>query len=74
MDIEGASIIEDFEFIEIMDKRNLYPSLLGFDWTFYMDAIINLKRSMVFENNGTKFVVPLDPSEGSRYIELIYEE
>lgn len=30
-----------------------------------MGVIINLKkRSMVFENNGTRAIVPLDPSEG----------
>lgn len=29
---------------------------------------------MVFEKNGTKFIVPLDPSEGARYTEPVREE
>jgi len=58
----------DFEVIEIVDDNNMYLVLLKIDWYFDMDAIINLKRrSIVFENNGTKVVVPLDPSEGARY-------
>ena len=37
-----------------------------------MGGIINLKkRSMVFENNGTRVVVPLDPAEGKCYTEPI---
>ena len=40
-----------------------------------MDAIINLKhKSMVFESNGTRVVVPLDCAKGARYIKLVYDE
>ena len=40
-----------------------------------MGGIINLKkRSMVFENNGTREIVPLDPREGERYSELVWGE
>jgi len=37
VDIEGASIVADFEVIEIVDDSNLYPALLGLDWAFDMD-------------------------------------
>ena len=40
-----------------------------------MGGIINLKkRSMVFENNGTRVIVPLDPAKGERYIEPVRNE
>ena len=32
------------------------------------------KRSMVFENNGTRVIVPLDPVEGERYTESVRNE
>lgn len=54
-------MVAEFEFIEIVDDTNLYPTLLGLDWALDMDVIINLKRrSMIFQKNGTKVVVPLD--------------
>ena len=49
--------------------------LLGLDWAIDMGGIINLKkRSMVFENEGTQVIVPLDPAEGERYTEPVLEE
>lgn len=57
-----------------MDNSNPYPMLLGLDWAFDMDAIINLKRSMVFEKNSTRVIVPLDPSKGAWYTEPVCEE
>ena len=32
------------------------------------------KRSMVFENNDTRVIVPLDPVEGERYTEPMCDE
>lgn len=58
-----------------MDENNLYPTLLRIDWAFDMDTIINIKRrSMVFEKNDTRVVVPLDPSKGAQYTKPIDEE
>ena len=49
--------------------------LLGLDWAIDMGGVINLKkRSMVFENNGTCVIVPLDPAEGVRYTEPVHDE
>ena len=40
------------------------------DWSFDNQAIINLKmRNMTFESGEYKFIVPLDPSEGERFVE-----
>ena len=40
-----------------------------------MGGVINIKKHiMVFENKGTRIIVPLDPAEGARYTELAYEK
>ena len=44
VDIEGASALEDFEVIEIVDDNNPYPELLGIDWAIDMNGVINLKK------------------------------
>ena len=44
VDIEGASALADFEVIEIVDENNPYLAILGIDWAFDMDAVINLKK------------------------------
>lgn len=44
VDIEGASALANFEVIEILDDSNSYPMLLGIDWSFDMDAVINIKK------------------------------
>lgn len=70
--IEGASMLVDFEVIEIVDDRNPYSTLLGIDWTTDMNKVINLKkRKMIFEKKSLRVVVPLDPTEGSRYTESV---
>ena len=49
--------------------------LLGLDWAIDMGGIINLKKgSMVFENNDTRIIVPLDPTEGERYTKPVRDE
>ena len=44
IDIDGVEVLIDFEFIEIVDDSNPYLVLLGFDWAYDMDFIINLKK------------------------------
>lgn len=73
----GASALVDFEVIEIVDDNNPYPMLLGIDWAFNMDEVINLKkRRKTFEKKALRFIVPLDPAEGAHYTEPVrdYEE
>ena len=65
VDIAGVKARVKFEVIEIVEYADPYPALLGLDWAIDMGSIINLKkRSMVFENNGTRVIVPLDLTEG----------
>jgi len=66
VDIEGASVLEEFEEIDIVDDSNPYPTLLGIDWAIDMNGVINLKkRKMIFEKKSLLVVIPLDLAEGS---------
>ena len=71
-DIAGVKVQADFEVIQIVEDVDPYLALLGLDWAIDMGGIINLKkRSMVFENEGTWVIVPLDPTEGEWYRKLV---
>ena len=72
VDIESASALANFEVIEIVDDSNPYPALLGIDWATNMNRVINLKKcKMIFEKKSLRVIVPLDPTEGSRYTEPV---
>jgi hypothetical protein len=71
VDLDGVHTKAYFEVIEIVDSTTPYPTFLGLDWEFDNQAIINLKkRKMTFESGEYRFIVPLDPSEGERFVEL----
>ena len=71
VDLDGVCILANFKVIEIIDDNTLYPALLGIDWAFDNQVIINLKKkTMSFEGNGIRVIDLLDPALGSRYIEL----
>jgi len=49
VDIDGASMLEYFEVIEIFDDSNPYPVLFGIDWATDMNGVTNLKKhNMIF--------------------------
>jgi hypothetical protein len=49
--LDGVRTMADFEVIEIVDDTKPYPTLLGLDWEFDNQDIINLKtRKMTFES------------------------
>jgi len=76
VDIEGASVLVDFEVIEIFDDSNPYPALLGIDWATDMNKVINLKKhKKIFEKKSLRVVVvPLYPTEGARYTEIVRDD
>ena len=75
MDLNGVRSLADFEVIEIIDDNKPYFVLLGIDWAFNNQAIINLKKkTMSFEGNGIQVISPLDPALGPRYTKLIIVE
>jgi hypothetical protein len=70
VDLDGVCTKEDFEVIEIVDGTTSYLALLGLDWAFDNQTIINLKtRKMTFESRYYRVIAPLDPSKGERFIE-----
>lgn len=74
IDIEGASKLDNFEVIEIVDDNNAYPTLLPIDWAIDMNGVFDLKKqTMLFERKIICMVVPLDPAEEPRYNELVYD-
>ena len=75
VDIDGICTVADFEVIEIIDDSNPYPALLGIEWELDNDAVINLKkRHMTFEGKNLRVIVPLDHSQGERYIKPLRDE
>jgi hypothetical protein len=72
VNIDGVCNVTCFEVIEIVDNDQPYPMLMGLEWAFNNQPIINLKkREMIFEVGEMKVIVPLNPKEGMRYIELV---
>ena len=43
VDIDGVKTIANFEVIEILEDTNPYPTLLGIEWMFDNNAILDLK-------------------------------
>ena len=75
MDIEGFHTFADFEIINIVDDTNPYPTLLGIDWAMENQTILNFKRrTLLFEDDEMRVVAPLDPLEGHRYVEPVFNE
>jgi len=75
VDLNGVRSLADFEVIEIIDDNTPYHALLGIDWAFENQAIINLKKkTMSFEGNGIQVIGLLDLALGPRYTELIIVE
>ena len=71
VDLDGVCSLADFEVIEIIDDNTLYHALLGIDWAFEKQVIINLKKkTMSFEGNGIWVIGLLDPALGLRYTKL----
>jgi hypothetical protein len=70
IDLYGVCTKAVFELIEIMDRTTPYPTLLGLDWAFDNQDIINLKtKKMASESGEYRVITPLDPLEGERFVE-----
>ena len=75
VDLNGVRNLVDFEVIEIIDDSTPYPALLGIDWAFDNQVIVNLKKkTMSFKGNGIQVISSLDPTLGLGYTELITAE
>jgi hypothetical protein len=75
VNIQVVKTKEYFEVIEIMDESNPYPPLLGIDWAFDNNIVLNLKkRQMYFETDTLHVILPLDMNEGNRHNEPMNED
>jgi len=75
VNIEGVKTRADFEFIEIMDDSDPYPTLLGIDSEFDNNVIFYMKKYQIsFETYMFHIIVSLDPHEGDIYNELVNED
>lgn len=71
-DLDGVRSVAEFKVIEILDDKNMYPTLLGIEWVLKNNAIINLKkRQMSYDDGTNRITAPIDPGEGCRYVELV---
>ena len=65
MEVKYLRTYSDFEFINIVDDTNPYPTVLGIDWEIDNQTIINFKKMILsFEDSKIRVVVPIDPLEG----------
>jgi hypothetical protein len=63
INLDDVCTMEDFEVIDIVDNTSRYLALLGLDWAFLNQNIINLRtRKMIFESEEYRFIAPLDSS------------
>jgi hypothetical protein len=70
VNIDRVCSVTGFEVSEIVEDNQPYPTLMGLEWNFDSQDIINLKRGeMIFEVGYLRVIAPLDPLEGKRYIE-----
>jgi hypothetical protein len=74
VNIEGVKTKAYFEVIEIMDDSDPYPALLGIDWEFDNNVMLNLKKRKMYFEMDTLCDVPLDLNEGDRYNEPVNED
>jgi hypothetical protein len=69
VDLDGDRTTTNFEVMDMVDESIPFPTLLGIDWAFDNQAIINLKtRKMIFKDGKFRIVEPLDPSNCDRYV------
>ena len=75
VDLDGVKSVAEFEVIQIVDGNIPYPVLLGIEWAYDCNAIINLKRRhMSFEDGTNRITMPIYPSEGPRYVKRVRDE
>jgi hypothetical protein len=74
VNIEGVKMKADFKVIEIMDESDPYPALLGIDWAFDNNAVLNLKKHQMSFETDTLHGHTTDPYEGDRYNEPVDED
>jgi hypothetical protein len=69
-DLDGVHTTSYFEVMDMVDESIPFPMLLGIDWAFENESMINLKiKKMIFQAGKFRVVSPLYPSYCERYVE-----
>jgi hypothetical protein len=69
LDLDGVHTMENFEVIDIVHNTSPYPTLLGLDWAFDNQAIINLKtRNVIFESGEYRVIFIFSLSNYPLYV------
>ena len=72
--IKGISTKVDFEIIDPKEGSSSFTALVGQPWGRKMKASISLDNERIkLKGNGQKVIVPIYPSQGEPWIELIDE-
>ena len=75
LEVEGMRTYTEFDVIDIIGEGISYPALLGIGWASDSLVMINFKKCVMnFKDRDIEFIVPMDPSEGGRYVKPIKEE
>jgi len=75
VDLDGVKSVAEFEVIEIVDDSSPYLALLGIEWAYNCNVIINLKKiQMSFDDDTNRITALIDPTEGPRYVKLVRDE
>ena len=75
VDVEGMKTYTDFDVIDVVDGGGSSPALLGIGWANDSMVVIKFKKwMMTFENQDIRFIAPMDPNKGKRYIETMKDE
>jgi hypothetical protein len=74
LDLDGVCTTTNFEVMDMVDESIPFPTLLGIDWAFENQTIINLKtRKMIFEAGNFSLVAPSDPIYCQQYVEPVHD-
>jgi hypothetical protein len=57
VDLDDVHTMDDFEVIDILENTSPYPTLLGLDWAFDNQYIINLKTRKIILEYGEYIVL-----------------
>ena len=75
VEVEGMNTYADFDMIEVVNGGGSYLTLVGIGWANDIMAVINFKKwMMTIKNQDIRFIAPMDPTEGQRYIDHVKDE
>ena len=73
--IKGISAKVNFEIIDPKEGSSSFPPLVGRTWGIKMKSLISMDKERIkLKGNGQKVILPIHPSQGEPWTELVDEE